>query len=122
MEIMEIMKQQPNLTVAHLKKQCYGFMDLAAVKNEFGSKENFLASSNTSMPISPFTSGKSASGVASKAQAIVDMYEGVDDTERLTKYGDEICRLVSYNYNAAANYSAASGGEDYGDPWQLIWK
>ena len=43
MEIMEIMKQQPNLTVAHLKKQCYGFMDLAAVKNEFGSKENFLA-------------------------------------------------------------------------------
>ena len=43
MEIMEIMKQQPNLTVAHLKKQCYCFMNLAAVKNEFGSKENFLA-------------------------------------------------------------------------------
>ena len=65
--------------------------------------------------------GKSSSAVASKAQAIVDKYEGVADRERLTKYGDEICRLVSYNYNAAANYSAASGGEDYGDPWQLIW-
>ena len=65
--------------------------------------------------------GKSASGVASKAQAIVDIYEGVDDTERLTKYGDEICRLVSYNRSAAASYSASDDSTPYGDPWQLIW-
>ena len=65
--------------------------------------------------------GKSASAVASKAQAIVDKYEGSSDSDRLVKYGDEICRLVSYNYKAAAGYSSASGSEDYGDPWQLIW-
>ena len=65
--------------------------------------------------------GKSSSAVASKAQAIVDKYEGVDDTERLTKYGDEICRLVSYNRSAAASYNASDDSTPYGDPWQLIW-
>lgn len=59
--------------------------------------------------------GQSVSSVVSKAQAIVDKYQGSGDKEKMTRYADEICRLVSYNY------SASSGNEDYGDPWQIIW-
>ncbi len=59
--------------------------------------------------------GQSASGVVSKAQAIVDKYDGLDDKARITGYGKEICRLVSYNNGAVFS------DEDYGDPWQLIW-
>lgn len=65
--------------------------------------------------------GQSTSAVASKAQAIVDKYEGTADRDRLTYYGDEICRLVSYNHSAAASYNTASDSVNYGDPWQLIW-
>ena len=60
--------------------------------------------------------GQSSSAVVSKAQAIVDKYEGTGDRERLTEYGDEICQLVKYNYEAARRPDM-----DYGDPWQLIW-
>ena len=59
--------------------------------------------------------GQSASTVVSKAQAIVDKYESSSDRDRLLRYAEEICSMVSYNN------SAAGGGADYGDPWQLIW-
>lgn len=57
--------------------------------------------------------GQASVSIVNKAQAIVDKYEGSSDRDRLSEYGDEICRLVSYNRSA--------GSADYGDPWQLIW-
>jgi len=59
--------------------------------------------------------GQSTEAVVSKAQEIVDRYSDIDDEEKLRKYADEICALVSYNHSAAA------GSVDSGDPWQLIW-
>ena len=49
------------------------------------------------------------------AQAIVNKYSDSPDYEKLKGYKDEICKLVSYNYDAL--------GEEvnYGNPWQLIW-
>ena len=49
------------------------------------------------------------------AKDIVAKYSRYEDLEKLRGYKDEICRLVSYNYGAA------SGGEEYGNPWQMIW-
>lgn len=60
--------------------------------------------------------GQGVQAAAANAQEIVDQYEGQDNYERLLAYKDEICNLVSYNYDAAY-------GDDvpYGDPWQMIW-
>ena len=60
--------------------------------------------------------GQSVTSVVSKSQAIVDKYAGLEDRDIMTGYADEICRLVSYNYSAAASVD-----DYYGDPWQLIW-
>ena len=57
--------------------------------------------------------GQASVSIVNKAQTIVDKYEGSSDRDRLSEYGDEICRMVSYNRSAA--------NADYGDPWQLIW-
>ncbi|MBR2549716.1 MAG: hypothetical protein IKE92_06845 [Clostridiales bacterium] len=56
-----------------------------------------------------------AKQAAANAQAIVDKYASLSDTQKLTKYKEEICKLVSYN-----DY-AASGGYNYGDPWQMVY-
>lgn len=49
------------------------------------------------------------------AQEIVDKYANSTDLEKLYGYKNEICELVSYNYDAVNNNVA------YGNPWQLIW-
>ena len=57
-----------------------------------------------------------ASKVVAKAQAIVAKYADKTDVEKLNGYRQEICDLVSYNDDAAANENTP-----YGNPWQLIW-
>lgn len=57
----------------------------------------------------------SARSVLSRAQSIVEKYEGKSDLEKLEGYRDEICNLVSYNN------SVAGGGYFYGNPWQIIY-
>ena len=58
--------------------------------------------------------GQSSIEIVETACNIVSKYEGLGDRERLSKYGDEICRMVDYN-------STLRNKEPYGDPWQLIW-
>ena len=59
--------------------------------------------------------GSSVQNIISKASAIVSRYSGVSDSNKLKAYKDEVCRLASYNDDAAG------GGYSYGNPWQLIW-
>jgi uncharacterized repeat protein (TIGR02543 family) len=40
--------------------------------------------------------------------------EGLSDFEKLKRYKDRICELVTYDFDALG------GGVNYGDPWQLI--
>ena len=51
------------------------------------------------------------------AQAIASNYSSYADEAKLSLFKDEICRLVSYNDEAAD----PSNNTPYGDPWQLIW-
>lgn len=56
-----------------------------------------------------------ANNVLATAKAIVAKYKDQGDLEKLKAYKDEICTLVSYNFDAA------KGDYAYGDPWQLIY-
>ncbi|MDE5992986.1 MAG: hypothetical protein K2G87_08055, partial [Oscillospiraceae bacterium] len=56
-----------------------------------------------------------AQNAAKKAQEIAAEYDGLSDYEKIMGYCKEICKLASYNDDAAA------GSEAYGDPWQLVW-
>ncbi|MCD8389405.1 MAG: leucine-rich repeat protein [Oscillospiraceae bacterium] len=60
-------------------------------------------------------SEKAAAAVqsAANALAIVEAYDSLSDSEKLSAYKDEICALTSYN----KDYATAS----YGDIWQLVW-
>ena len=59
--------------------------------------------------------GLSASAAARNARSIVYAYDAFGDYDKLLAYNDEICRLVSYNDEAAHD------DVDYGNPWQLVW-
>ena len=58
----------------------------------------------------------SAKAAAAKAAEIVRQYESQSDYEKLKGYMQEICKLVAYNRDAAANDNTP-----YGNPWQLVW-
>ena len=60
--------------------------------------------------------GSSVKAAVSNAKKILDKYNGKSDKERLLGYAQEICDLVSYNYDAANDENDA-----YGNPSQLIW-
>ena len=59
---------------------------------------------------------KTGATKAAKANAdnIVKRHANESDVQKLRSYRDEICALVSYNYDAV--YS----GVAYGDPWQMV--
>ena len=59
--------------------------------------------------------GQSVQTSVENANAIVSKYSSATDYDKLCGYRDEICSLVSYNDEAA------EGGENYGNPWQMIW-
>lgn len=63
------------------------------------------------------TKASAATTAVSKAQSIVNTYSSKSTYERLAAYKEEICNLVSYNDEAAAD--GYQGG--YGDPWQIIY-
>ncbi len=54
-----------------------------------------------------------AKTAAANAQNIAAEYASSTDREKMTKYKDEICALVSYDHSAS--------GTSYGDPWQIIY-
>lgn len=60
----------------------------------------------------------SKTGVASKAannaKSIVEEHKSLSDYEKLVAYKNEICALVSYDYESLENDAK------YGNPWQLI--
>ena len=58
-----------------------------------------------------------AAAAADEAQYIITSYASVSDYEKLCAYRDEICKLVSYNHDAAG--AGDFTGND--DPWQLIY-
>lgn len=49
------------------------------------------------------------------ARAIVERYQELPDMDKLAAYREEICRLVSYDADAAR------GNLPYGNPWQMIY-
>ena len=59
--------------------------------------------------------GQSVQTSVENANAIVSKYSEEEDLDKLSGYKEEICNLVSYNYEAAG------GGASYGNPWQMIW-
>ena len=48
------------------------------------------------------------------AEDIVSRAAGLSDPDKLAFYRDEICRLVTYDRNAASS-------TEYGDPWQIVY-
>ncbi len=56
-----------------------------------------------------------AQRAADNARAIVDRYDREDDYEKLHAYLEEICGLVSYDYEAVRKPDTP-----YGDPWQIV--
>ncbi|MBR5806848.1 MAG: leucine-rich repeat protein [Oscillospiraceae bacterium] len=58
-----------------------------------------------------------ATASVANAQAIIDKYASASDYEKLVGYKEEICALVSYNYDAfeADNFTTEI------NPWQLIY-
>lgn len=63
------------------------------------------------------TKTQAASEVVTTVEGIVSANKSKSDYEKLKAYKDEICKLTSYNNEAAGD--SYSGG--YGDPWQLIY-
>ncbi len=62
------------------------------------------------------TDVKSVKESAANALAIVNKYKNLSDYDKLTAYKDEICDLVTYDYDAVFTTTAW-----YGDPWQMIY-
>ena len=59
--------------------------------------------------------GEAVDHAVEKAASIVAGHENESDLEKLQGYKDDICNLVSYNYDALG------ANVPYGNPWQLIW-
>lgn len=57
-----------------------------------------------------------AVSAASRAEEIIETYSSVSDYQKLTAYKNAICNLVSYNYAAMEEPSAADH-----NAWELIW-
>lgn len=58
-----------------------------------------------------------AKEIARKAQTIVNSHWKESDYKKLKAYMNEICKLVSYNWDV---YDG-SGSVPYGNPWQPVW-
>ena len=65
------------------------------------------------------TIGSSVVAAGNKARAIVSHYASASDYEKLRGYGEEICDLVEYNYDAYEE--SENGSISSSDPWQIIW-
>ncbi len=59
--------------------------------------------------------GTAVNTAKNKVYEIIQQYASADDYNKLLGYKNEICSLVTYNYEAA------EGNVPYGNPWQLIW-
>ena len=57
-----------------------------------------------------------AKTAAANARAIVARYQNASDLDKLNGYRQEICDLVSYNYDAVSDPDTP-----FGNPWQMIW-
>lgn len=57
-----------------------------------------------------------AKTAAGNAREIVKRYKNASDLDKLNGYRQEICALVSYNFDAVY-----TPGTPYGNPWQMIW-
>lgn len=81
----------------------------------FYVSKDYSASGGTGTYMCKTSYGQNAVAAANNAQQIINDNAGKSDYQRLTAYKNRICELASYNT------SAAGGGRDYGDPWQLVW-
>ena len=71
---------------------------------------------NASQPTANTAKTGATSAAVANANAIVEKYKALSDYEKIKKYKEEICALVSYNDEAAADPNPV-----YGDPWQMIY-
>jgi len=77
---------------------------------------DYSASGNVKTYVTNSTKIASVQNVKSNAMAIVKKYSTMSDEDKLKAYGEEICRLTDYNYDAFEDKTTP-----YGDPWQLIY-
>lgn len=78
-------------------------------QNPNAEEENRLKSFNRELV-------QSVSKAKETAQSIVEANKNLSDYRKMLAYGEEICKLASYNHEAADNEDTP-----YGNPWQLIW-
>ena len=78
-------------------------------QNPKAEEANRLKSFNTELV-------KGVSKAKENAQSIVEANKNLSDYRKMLAYGEEICKLASYNHEAADNEDTP-----YGNPWQLIW-
>lgn len=75
--------------------------------------ENYRGSSETATK--PYNLGM-AGWALDNALEIVERHRDKSDYDKLAAYRDEICRLVSYDYEAAESETTL-----FGDPWQMVY-
>ena len=61
--------------------------------------------------------GQALRAACENARAIITRHTAERNYEKLVSYRNEICSLVTYNYQAADD----STNTPYGNPWQIIW-
>lgn len=59
---------------------------------------------------------KTVKKAVSKAKSIVSKAAGLEDIEKLRYYGNQICALTDYNYDALSTNPYVNN-----NPWELIW-
>lgn len=91
-----------------------GVYSISRLSFRFVVAAEYRAAGETFKVDSSKVSGVNAA--AKNAQAIAAKYEGKTDYEKLVAYCQEICDLVTYYDDAAADASMP-----YGNPWQMIW-
>ena len=89
-----------NLSIASITFFLYVSDDYSNPMVEYGVSQSKISEANS---------------VLAKINAIVEEHKDKGDYEKLAAYKDEICDLVSYNFDALKE------GTAYGNPWQLIY-
>ena len=92
------------------------FVVVQTIRFRFCVSEDYMIDSNSSNALytADLNKTQATANAVINAKAIVEKHKDKSDLEKLTSYKDEICQLVSYDYEEIENNAP------YGNPWQLI--
>ena len=86
---------------------------ISQIEVRYSVAERYRGDSETTTK--PYNLGM-AGWALDNAKEIVERHRDKSDYDKLAAYRDEICQLVSYNYEAAESEATL-----FGDPWQMVY-